>query len=303
MRNPAPDFVSDPTKPTAAMATVEHCLYCFEALAAHLEGRKAMTLSEVQKSWADYLHSTEPEADDTGDASNSTPLSKRLPALRRVTESSSSSSTSSASTSTLSLGASTPATSISSAPLSSDDLPETPTEAPLFVTWNTLSSRGGSGSGSGDDRRSLRGCIGTFEAQDLDEGLSSYALISALQDTRFSPIRARELPALEVAVTLLTDFEDAADEMDWELATHGLRISFAHHGKRYGATYLPDVAAEQGWTKEETLVSLMRKAGWVGRKERWAEVPLDVVRYQGKKERVEYAEFKRWREWVDGKAE
>jgi uncharacterized protein (TIGR00296 family) len=281
------------------MATVEHCLYCFEALDAHLEGRKPMTLAEVQKSWADYMHSAESEADDSGDASSSSaPLSKRLPALRRVTESSSSSSTSSASTSTLSLGASTPATSISSNP-SSDDLPEPPTEAPLFVTWNTLSSR----SSDDDDRRSLRGCIGTFEAQDLDEGLSSYALISALQDTRFPPIRARELPALEVAVTLLTDFEDADDAMDWDLDTHGLRISFAHHGKRYGATYLPDVALEQGWTKEETLVSLMRKAGWVGRKERWAEVALDVVRYQGKKERVEYAEFKRWREWVEGKGE
>jgi uncharacterized protein (TIGR00296 family) len=283
------------------MATVEHCLYCFEALDAHLEGRKPMTLAQVQKLWADYTHSAEAEADDSGDASSSSnPLSKRLPALLRVTESSSSSSsTSSASASTLSLGASTPATSISSGP-SSDDLPETPTEAPLFVTWNTLSSPDGD---DDDDRRTLRGCIGTFEAQDLDEGLSSYALISALQDTRFPPIRARELPALEVAVTLLTDFEDAADAMDWDLDTHGLRISFAHHGKRYGATYLPDVALEQGWTKEETLVSLMRKAGWMGRKERWAEVPLDVVRYQGKKERVVYAEYKRWREWVEGKGE
>jgi AMME syndrome candidate gene 1 protein len=40
---------------------------------------------------------------------------------------------------------------------------------PLFVTWNTV---GRSGS------RSLRGCIGTFEAQDLDDGLRSYALTS-----------------------------------------------------------------------------------------------------------------------------
>jgi uncharacterized protein (TIGR00296 family) len=118
---------------------------------------------------------------------------------------------------------------------------------------------------------------------------------------RFSPITARELPNLEVAVTLLTDFEEADDADDWELGTHGLRISFYYHGKRYGATYLPDVAVEQGWSKEETVVSLMRKAGWVGRKEKWTEVELDVVRYQGKKEKVEYGEFKRWREWVEGK--
>ena len=40
---------------------------------------------------------------------------------------------------------------------------------PLFVTWNTIRR---------DGSRSLRGCIGTFEAQELDEGLRSYALTS-----------------------------------------------------------------------------------------------------------------------------
>ncbi|KAK1766531.1 AMMECR1-like protein [Phialemonium atrogriseum] len=274
------------------MATVEHCLYCFEALASHLEDRKSMTLTEVQESWAEYLK-------DTGDKAKK--LAKRLPALQRLAtdDSSSSSSSSSAASSgtcspstssTLSLaqsgsGADTPATSISSLSVS----PAALSEHPLFVTWNTVSSRHGN---------SLRGCIGTFEPQELEEGLSSYALTSALHDMRFNPVSARELPSLEVAVTLLTDFEDAADAMDWELGTHGLRLSFHYHGKRYGSTYLPDVASEQGWTKEETLVSLMRKAGWMGKRDSWKDVDLKVVRYQGKKENVEYAEYKAWRDWV-----
>lgn len=38
---------------------------------------------------------------------------------------------------------------------------------PLFVTWNTISSRG---------HKSLRGCIGTFDPQELSGGLRSYAL-------------------------------------------------------------------------------------------------------------------------------
>jgi AMME syndrome candidate gene 1 protein len=77
-------------------------------------------------------------------------------------------------------------------------------------------------------------------------------------------------------------------------------VSFYHHHKRYGATYLPDVAVEQGWTKEETLLSLMRKAGWSGRREKWKEVgDLKVVRYQGKKESVDYEEYRKWRDWVD----
>jgi AMMECR1 domain-containing protein len=42
--------------------------------------------------------------------------------------------------------------------------------SPLFVTWHTVSSRL-----AGSTR--LRGCIGNFEAMDLEEGLKEYALI------------------------------------------------------------------------------------------------------------------------------
>lgn len=121
----------------------------------------------------------------------------------------------------------------------------------------------------------------------------------AFEDTRFNPISARELPTLECAVTLLTNFEPAADSMDWTLGTHGLRISFSIGHGRYGATYLPDVALDQGWTKEETLVSLMRKAGWNGAERDWKKVKLDVVRYQGKKVNLAYNEWKEWRDWVE----
>lgn len=122
---------------------------------------------------------------------------------------------------------------------------------------------------------------------------------SAFEDTRFSPISLPELPSLSVSVTLLTFFTPCAHALDWDLGTHGIRISFHHHGKRYGATYLPDVAVEQGWTKEETMVSLMRKAGWVGRSRDWRHVKgLTVVRYQGKKTSLGYEEWKVWRDWV-----
>ncbi|KAL1845128.1 hypothetical protein VTK73DRAFT_1067 [Phialemonium thermophilum] len=273
------------------MATVEHCLFCFDTLASHLAGRKPKTLAQVQESWATYIKTIEANVPEPEDK---TPrLSKRHPALQRLATTSSTSSSassasgvSSSSSSTVSLsqpgsGTDTPATSVSSLSVA---------EYPLFVTWNTISAHEG---------RTLRGCIGTFEPQELEEGLATYALTSALHDTRFEPITARELPSLEVAVTLLTDFEDAADAMDWEIGKHGLRISFYYHGRRYGATYLPDVASEQGWTKEETVVSLMRKAGWMGRRDRWRDVELKVVRYQGKKESLEYAEYKEWRDWVD----
>jgi len=278
------------------MASLEHCIYCFEALSATLEKRQPMTLSQVQKSWAEYSKGLRlPVAGDKIDIASD--VSKKIlldtpkdPALDRLNHTPSESSTPSSS------GSSSlePVTAATTPAASSASLPQI-TESPLFVTWNTVSSHD-------PTDHSLRGCIGTFETLPLSTGLSSYALTSALQDHRFSPISLRELPSLQVSVTLLTDFEDASGPMDWELGVHGLRISFHARGKRYGACYLPDVAPEQGWNKEETVVSLMRKAGWGGRKETWEEVgDMKVVRFRGDAEHLDYAEFKEWRKWVEEK--
>lgn len=62
--------------------------------------------------------------------------------------------------------------------------------SPLFVTWNTRSSRPGKAP-------RLRGCIGTFEPISIREGLAEYALISAFQDHRFRKIEEWELENLE----------------------------------------------------------------------------------------------------------
>lgn len=251
------------------MASAEHCLMCFEALDAHLDDRKPLSLDRVQASWAAYSNSSLPAG----------AAAPRDPALRRVAADSDSSSTSSLGTPA---SGSTPATSTSSLPLG-------PTSTPLFVTWNTVSD--------GDDV-SLRGCIGTFEAQPLSLGIPEYAVISAVHDSRFPAVSRDELPTLQAAVTLLTDFEEVDDPYDWEIGTHGIRLSFHDRARRYGSTYLPDVAAEQGWTKDETLFSLTRKAGWMGSRSRWKDLELKVTRYQGKKCSMEYPEYKKWRDWA-----
>jgi hypothetical protein len=133
----------------------------------------------------------------------------------------------------------------------------------------------------------------------------------AFDDTRFSPIPKSLLPSLSCSLTLLSSFESCTDAMDWTLGTHGLRISFIHRGRRYGATYLPDVAIEQGWTKEEAIESLMRKAGWDGggsstarrllrgAAKSWDQVSdFRTVRYQGLTASADYAEWQEWRNWV-----
>ncbi|XP_055117450.1 AMMECR1-like protein isoform X1 [Hylobates moloch] len=105
---------------------------------------------------------------------------------------------------------------------------------PLFVTWKT-----------GRDKR-LRGCIGTFSAMNLHSGLREYTLTSALKDSRFPPLTREELPKLFCSVSLLTNFEDASDYLDWEVGVHGIRIEFINEkGVKRTATYLPEVAKEQ----------------------------------------------------------
>ncbi|KAM9039601.1 AMMECR1-like protein isoform X3 [Sarcophilus harrisii] len=107
-------------------------------------------------------------------------------------------------------------------------------KSPLFVTWKT-----------GRDKR-LRGCIGTFSAMNLHSGLREYTLTSALKDSRFPPLTREELPKLFCSVSLLTNFEDASDYLDWEVGVHGIRIEFINEkGVKRTATYLPEVAKEQ----------------------------------------------------------
>jgi len=127
---------------------------------------------------------------------------------------------------------------------------------------------------------SLRGCIGTFKAQELDDGLRSYDSTSAFEDTRFNPTSLRELPSLEHGVTLPTQSRTPRRPYGLGIGTHGLRTLFTYHNKWNGATCLPNIAREQGWTKEESVISMMRKAGWSEWSSEWRSVrDLNVVRY------------------------
>ncbi len=68
-----------------------------------------------------------------------------------------------------------------------------------------------------------------------------------MKDSRFSPMARDELPRLQVSVSILCHFEDGADFLDWEIGVHGIRIEFySERGAKKTATYLPEVAPEQG---------------------------------------------------------
>jgi len=265
--------------------------------------RQPLSLKQVQELWLEYAQENgvaddQEEDDDDAEVTGTEQEDKSstkpgaIPRLLNHTPLASSSSSSSSTTKSTTTSTTTTASSKSS---SVSLLPSDKPEAhPLFITWNTISASG---------QKSLRGCIGTFSPQDLSTGLRSYALTSAFDDHRFSPIPSSLLPRLQCSVTLLTNFSAPdKDPMNWTIGKHGLRISFSHHGRRHGATYLPDVAKEQGWTKEEALVSLMHKAGWNGRKDEWRRLQgLEIVRYEGKKIALGYAEWRQWRTWVEAK--
>lgn len=110
------------------------------------------------------------------------PSISRLQALSPVSASSASStpSSSSATSSSLALGGNSKSSSNSSffsLGRSKQPSPAAPVQVaaemhPLFVTWNTTSPR--------SRHKSLRGCIGTFDAQEMQSGLKNYALTACV---------------------------------------------------------------------------------------------------------------------------
>ncbi|KAL5289380.1 AMMECR1L family protein [Megaselia abdita] len=165
------------------------------------------------------------------------------------------------------------------------DMPNDPTFTndpyPLFVTWKI-----------GRDKR-LRGCIGTFSAMHLREGLREYALTSALRDSRFQPITRDEFPKLTVSVSILQNFEEARGFLDWTLGIHGIRIEFLNErGMKRTATYLPQVATEQGWDQIQTIDSLLRKGGFKASITPEVRKSIKLTRYRSQEIQMNYNEYR-----------
>jgi AmmeMemoRadiSam system radical SAM enzyme/AmmeMemoRadiSam system protein B/AmmeMemoRadiSam system protein A len=109
----------------------------------------------------------------------------------------------------------------------------------------------------------LRGCTGLIgQPVPLADALSNSAYRTCREDTRMPTISPTELPYLRLDVTVLGQPERItgnAEEIksQIELGKHGLRIS---RGQQAGLL-LPSVPVEQGWTKDEFLDGVCRKAG------------------------------------------
>ncbi|XP_042375934.1 uncharacterized protein At2g38710-like isoform X2 [Zingiber officinale] len=124
----------------------------------------------------------------------------------------------------------------------------------------------------------------------------------ALRDHRFPPIQPKELPYLECTVSILTNYESAFHYLDWEIGKHGLIIEFVDPdcNMECSATYLPEVPAQEGWTKTETIDSLMRKAGYDGAINESLRMRLHVTRYQSTLYTMHYRDYATYVEMTRG---
>lgn len=124
-------------------------------------------------------------------------------------------------------------------------------------------------------------------------GLREYAITSALKDSRFSPITREELPRLTVSVSILQDFEEARGHLDWSIGVHGIRIEFVNErGARRTATYLPQVAPEQGWDQIQTIDSLLRKGGFRGAITQETRRSIKLTRYTSTECQMSFNEYR-----------
>jgi len=104
----------------------------------------------------------------------------------------------------------------------------------------------------------LRGCIGHM-ADDLplSQVVGYCALQAAFKDHRFQPVAVQELQHIDIEISLLTPFERVPTYEDIVVGRDGVLLE--KNGR--SAVFLPSVAVEQGWGRDEMLAHLCRKAG------------------------------------------
>jgi hypothetical protein len=105
----------------------------------------------------------------------------------------------------------------------------------------------------------LRGCIGNMVGQGpLYQTIADMSVESATGDPRFPRLSAKEIPNIVIEISVLSPMNRISGHEEIKIPGHGVlvRKGFA------SGVYLPQVADETGWNKEEFMSSLCaHKAG------------------------------------------
>lgn len=122
----------------------------------------------------------------------------------------------------------------------------------------------------------LRGCIGCIiPVNELYTTVSRMAIESAVADTRFSPVKVEELDEIKIEISVLTVPERVEDIEEIQLGRDGIILG---KGNKRGV-FLPQVATETGWSKEEFLTHLARdKAGLAA--DAWKDKDTEIFTFQ-----------------------
>jgi AmmeMemoRadiSam system protein B/AmmeMemoRadiSam system protein A len=130
-------------------------------------------------------------------------------------------------------------------------IPEFKVEAPILKenrgAFVTINKRG-----------QLRGCIGYIEGRGpVYKTIEEMAEAAAFRDPRFIPVTEKELPDLEIEISVLTPLKRITDIHEIEVGKHGIYIKRGW----YSGLLLPQVATEYGWDRNTFLEHTCQKAG------------------------------------------
>jgi AmmeMemoRadiSam system protein A len=100
----------------------------------------------------------------------------------------------------------------------------------------------------------LRGCIGILENPKPLREIVAQAAEGVLKDYRFAkqPVTASEINELDLEVTVLGPLMPAQSPLHFDPQIHGIYLTVLGHS----GLFLPQVARETGWTKEQLLTRL-----------------------------------------------
>lgn len=107
-------------------------------------------------------------------------------------------------------------------------------------------------------QKALRGCIGHITTHEpLYKTVAAVTQDAAQSDSRFKPLTKHELQTTTVHLSILSKPQQIKNLKEITLGKNG--VIFEHNS--YSALFLPEVATEQGWSKEDLLNNLAQKAG------------------------------------------
>jgi MEMO1 family protein len=104
-----------------------------------------------------------------------------------------------------------------------------------------------------NSEKQLRGCIGEFEPKEkLSKVIENMTIAAASKDMRFQPVAKSELNDINIEISVMSPRRKISNWQEFELGKQGVVVE---SGQNAG-TFLPQVATENNWTKEQFLSEL-----------------------------------------------